>query len=96
MPNICSTRGSYKSVALCNARSFIFLIIIPKNKNAGDVYGRKQALVMSVVVMGASTLSIACLPTYYDIGELYMSVCIYVYLCICMYIYMSCIYTCLV
>ena len=36
----------------------------------GDVYGRKQALILSVVLMGASTLCIGCLPTYASMGLL--------------------------
>ena len=36
----------------------------------GDKYGRKKALILSVVLMGGSTLGIGCLPTYYNIGVL--------------------------
>jgi len=36
----------------------------------GDIYGRKKALMLSVVLMAGSTLGIGCLPTYHDIGIL--------------------------
>lgn len=34
----------------------------------GDVYGRKRALVISLLMMGIPTLLIGCLPTYASIG----------------------------
>lgn len=36
----------------------------------GDVYGRKQALTLSVIMMGLPTMIIGCLPTYTSIGIL--------------------------
>uniref|UniRef100_A0A6U6BG11 Major facilitator superfamily (MFS) profile domain-containing protein n=1 Tax=Guillardia theta TaxID=55529 RepID=A0A6U6BG11_GUITH len=36
--------------------------------HVGDVYGRKLALLLSVVGMAGSTFAMGCLPTYNDIG----------------------------
>jgi MHS family proline/betaine transporter-like MFS transporter len=34
----------------------------------GDLYGRKKALILSIFLMGISTLGMGLLPTYYSIG----------------------------
>ncbi|SDZ26711.1 hypothetical protein SAMN05216215_10563 [Saccharopolyspora shandongensis] len=34
----------------------------------GDVFGRKRALVSTVLLMGVSTVPVGCLPTYHQIG----------------------------
>lgn len=36
----------------------------------GDIYGRKQALTLSIIVMGIPTILIGCLPGYQSIGVL--------------------------
>ena len=36
----------------------------------GDRYGRKRVLVLTVMLMGAATFLVGCLPTYDDIGDL--------------------------
>ncbi|MGD9591820.1 MAG: MFS transporter [Candidatus Berkiella sp.] len=36
----------------------------------GDTYGRKIALMLSLLLMGAATFAIGCLPTFLEIGQL--------------------------
>ncbi|MEV4111040.1 MFS transporter [Nonomuraea sp. NPDC049695] len=38
--------------------------------HVGDKFGRKKVLVATLVMMGASTFLVGCLPTYHDVGLL--------------------------